>query len=567
MTISLPAKPDITLLKKQAKKLLKQHRASDPDATNTVNSLHPKPEKFTGLRDAQLVVARSYGFKDWARLSEAVELANHASTSLSEKADLLIQLGCVQYSGSDTLRNYSRANALLTNYPDVADVNFYTAVVCHNKQAVQRHLKVDPRLATSTGGPLNWPALLYATYSRIDEPAGSQDSIEIVRMLMDHGADPDSHVILNDTYRFTALTGAMGEGEQGINQPPHQHADELALILLKAGAFPNDGQGLYNTMFTDSGEKWLQLLISHGLNISHKLNWNDSNNDSSVATLDYLLVSAINHDFASRVRILLTAGADPNTVDGYKGNPAHTIALLRRNLPIAELLEEFGATVQPLSLDDRFRLACVNADEKLITTLLDQNPLLKTDASLLHDAADNADTGIVRHLLALGFDINAQSDSGRTLLHKFAMDNNTEQVRYLLENGADVTIRDTSYQSTPAGFAAYTGANDALHLLLDHSNNFFEVVCCAYLNRARVLLSENPKLARQRSPQGYSALHIIGVWLAEEVEYANCKAFIELLLAAGADINALDEQGQTPVDFNRNNGAETLADILGEYSG
>jgi len=73
MTSSLPAQADINLLKKQAKKLLKQYRDGNADALTTVNTYHPNPKSFSGLRDAQLVVARSYGFKGWAELSDAEE--------------------------------------------------------------------------------------------------------------------------------------------------------------------------------------------------------------------------------------------------------------------------------------------------------------------------------------------------------------------------------------------------------------------------------------------------------------------------------------------------------------
>ena len=83
MTNSLPARADINLLKKQAKKLLKKHRSGDADALKTVTTYHPKPESFSGLRDAQLAVARSYGFKGWAELSDAVE------NKLSEKDKIL----------------------------------------------------------------------------------------------------------------------------------------------------------------------------------------------------------------------------------------------------------------------------------------------------------------------------------------------------------------------------------------------------------------------------------------------------------------------------------------------
>lgn len=566
MTKSLPANPDINLLKKQAKKLLKQYLTRDSSAIASVKSFHPNPEKFKGLRDSQLAIARSYGYADWARLTDAAEIASYAAASISEKADLLIQLGCVQYNGNDTLRNYQRSQDLLEHYPDIANYSFYTALVSNNKQAVLHHLKLNPQLAATIGGPLNWPALLYVTYSRISEPSQSAHSIKIIQLLLDNGADPNSHVILNDTYRFTALTGAIGEGEQAVNQPPHQYADELAYILLEAGANPNDSQGLYNTMFTVSGDKWLTLLIKHGLNISHKLNWDDPNNDSNLLTLDYQLATATNRGYSDRVKLLLTAGANPNMVDSYNSTAVHTNALLRGYTSIADMLVKAGATAHQLSLDDRFRLACVSADEKTIVSLLDEHPELKNDALLLHDAAEHCEQKIFKQLIELGFDVNGQANYGRTLLHNFAFSNNTKQVEYLLEKGADFTIREESHHNTPVGFAAYAGANEVLHLLLDRSDNFFEVVCCAYLKRAKLLLNQNQELARQRSPQGYTALHIIGVWLPGEVDPDTCETFIELLLAAGADIHAKDDEGLTPVEFNRTNGAELMADLLSGYS-
>src|SRR5207237_1397805 len=64
---------------------------------------------------------------------------------------------------------------------------------------------------------------------------------------------------------FTALTGAFGEGEGGpARQPRHPYSVELATALLDAGADPNDGQALYNRMFTPDDD-WLALLFRYGL--------------------------------------------------------------------------------------------------------------------------------------------------------------------------------------------------------------------------------------------------------------------------------------------------------------
>jgi len=88
MANSLPARPNIDLLKKQAKKLLKLYRGQSTDAQSEVDLYHPKPASFSGLRDAQLVVARSYGFPGWKELSEAVALKSLEAKTLSEKATL-----------------------------------------------------------------------------------------------------------------------------------------------------------------------------------------------------------------------------------------------------------------------------------------------------------------------------------------------------------------------------------------------------------------------------------------------------------------------------------------------
>ncbi len=60
MTHSLPDRPSIILLKKQAKTLLKQFREGEASALATVKANHPVAVNFSALRDAQLVIARSY---------------------------------------------------------------------------------------------------------------------------------------------------------------------------------------------------------------------------------------------------------------------------------------------------------------------------------------------------------------------------------------------------------------------------------------------------------------------------------------------------------------------------
>lgn len=70
----LPANPNISHLKKQAKSLRKAYAAGDPAAAARVAAVHPDPIGVTEytLRDAQLTLAREYGFDGWHDLNTAV---------------------------------------------------------------------------------------------------------------------------------------------------------------------------------------------------------------------------------------------------------------------------------------------------------------------------------------------------------------------------------------------------------------------------------------------------------------------------------------------------------------
>ena len=81
MIYKLPPRPNIRHLKSQAKRLIKQFRAGEKWAFEEFKEFHPT---FRGkallnislsemhLSDAQLVIARSYGFSGWEPMSRHV---------------------------------------------------------------------------------------------------------------------------------------------------------------------------------------------------------------------------------------------------------------------------------------------------------------------------------------------------------------------------------------------------------------------------------------------------------------------------------------------------------------
>jgi hypothetical protein len=66
--------PDLEQLKRQAKELLAAFRAADAAAVNEVNACYDEPQRaIFAQHDAQLVIARSYGFDSWTKLKAYVD--------------------------------------------------------------------------------------------------------------------------------------------------------------------------------------------------------------------------------------------------------------------------------------------------------------------------------------------------------------------------------------------------------------------------------------------------------------------------------------------------------------
>src|SRR5436305_3588414 len=79
---SLPPNPNLEHLKYQAKDLLNAHAAHNPEVAQRLREFHPRFNRATdaaifdadvSLTDAQLAIAREYGFSSWARLRKHIE--------------------------------------------------------------------------------------------------------------------------------------------------------------------------------------------------------------------------------------------------------------------------------------------------------------------------------------------------------------------------------------------------------------------------------------------------------------------------------------------------------------
>jgi hypothetical protein len=99
---SLPERPNLGHLRKQAKELLRQYRADDPVALAALRQYLPaaKDKSATdlksmplGLRDVQSCIARQYGFPSWPELKHYVEglRLGVVPTSTSTEAEKIVR--------------------------------------------------------------------------------------------------------------------------------------------------------------------------------------------------------------------------------------------------------------------------------------------------------------------------------------------------------------------------------------------------------------------------------------------------------------------------------------------
>ena len=87
--------------------------------------------------DAQLVVARSFGFPSWAKLKAYIELTQRYSRSPANqpvgepiaddrgRVDEFLRLACLNY-GNDDPERWAEARELLTAYPELATKTIHT---------------------------------------------------------------------------------------------------------------------------------------------------------------------------------------------------------------------------------------------------------------------------------------------------------------------------------------------------------------------------------------------------------------------------------------------------------
>jgi ankyrin repeat protein len=485
-TRPLPGNPSLELLRKDANRILTAVQGGDADAVARAREHHPHADQVLGrftIADAQLVIARSYGFATWPtleqHLAEITPLVWNAPAPPDPESpvDVFIRLACLTYT--DVHPSPDRARRLLADHLEIARSSIYTAAAAGDLAAVRAMLDLEPGLLNAKGGSLHWEPLLYACYSRLpSDPTHS--TLDVARLLLSRGADPNAGFLYEGRYAFTALTGAFGRGEDWPNQPPHPDCEPLARLLLEAGADPNDAQALYNRHFK-SDDSHLQLLFASGLGRNAGGPWLSRLHDDE-STLDSLLVQqlcwAAIRNFPDRVKLLIEHGVDVNTPSPRSGRTAYVEALRAGHDSLAGYLLQHGAKKIDLDPLETFALACIAGRREDVRARLSEDPGLlerlghQGRMDMLHRACDANRADGVRLIVSLGVDINGVvpgTGLDRTVLHNAAGWGSLDMVKLLVDLGADPNLRDPTYHATPIAWALYNGQQqDVVDVLRAH---------------------------------------------------------------------------------------------------
>lgn len=579
-----PHWPDFNQFKRQAKELLKAYRAGDANAVAEVARHEQTPDQVAfALHDAQRVLARSYGFTSWQKLKSYVQTIENYRQPLEPRSDddanKFLRLACITYFDGDHPARRERARQLLASKPHIAKANIYTAAAVGDVAAVAEILMKTADVHVK-GGPFDWEPLLYAAYSRLDSEAEEHSTLKVARLLIEHGADPNAGFLWDWGGQFpclfTALTGVLGLGEADVFrvagplwQPPHEHCFEFARLLLEAGADPNDNQGLYNRMQYPDDEH-LKLLFEYGLGKDQGgpwfqrffQHWPRVDNRSPSDILSYQLRYAVGANYFDRVKLLVENGADVNRASHYPAGARapYAEAVYHGHQEIAEYLVARGAKRISLNTADEFAAACNRADADRAHELVASDPsLLDHAAGHLTSAAEKGRANSLRLLVQLGLNVNGEVGCASPLFSA-ARAGQLDTVKLLVELGADVDARDPDYDATPLAAANYKDQRDVVEYLL-HFASICDAVKFGGLDRVRTLLRENPECVNVRDAVGRTPLHY------PDKDTQHGAEIIELLIEHGADINARDDAGHTPVEQMLQNSREDLAEVLRRHGG
>jgi hypothetical protein len=458
----LPAHPNLESQRKRAKALLRDAWDGDADGWRRIEALHPAPPARDAivLADAQLVIARGYGFESWAALKHKIEsltltplerfaralrekdaaqlralLESHAEVRAAVNApigdfdsrpivmvkdhlplvDLLIAFGAdinmksAWWAGGFGILELcapAQAAALIARG---ATVDIWAAAHLGSFDRLRELVERDPSLVHARGG--DGKTALH--YSR---------SVEMAQYLVDRGADLDARCVDHESTPAQYLV---------------REAPDVTRFLLSRGA-------------------WFDVYMAIGL---CDLDLLERALDTDPGALDHRTgqrAYAVAHDGKQASTPEQRAGRRGDIyrwVFGQNFSPVDVARVVGCQPALDRLLR--GASpaqrlIAAVSLGDRAGAASIVAAHPHV---IDGMPV--EQKRLVADRAQANDAATVMLLIDLGFDPNVPGPEHAEAIRWGAFHGNADIVRACLPHNPPLNVPDAMFNGTPLGWCVY----------------------------------------------------------------------------------------------------------------
>lgn len=440
-------------LHKAAKRWLRALRNGDAEARGRLARSYPGAPEQPTLRDVQHALARERGYENWAALKKAI--ADRATPGMP-----LIAL--LEAAGKGDATGVA---AILDEQPDLVNqrgtlpgnTGLRTALhfgVGHEavvKTLLDRGADPNMRDEGDSAYPIHF--------------AAERGDLAIVRLLVEHGADPIGH---GTAHELDVVGWAVCFDYA-------YHAD-VARYLLEHGA----KYTLFSAVALGQPVA-IHELVRSGADLNARM---DRTNHRRTA----LHLAVVKRQAAS-LAALIDLGVDLNLQDAAGLTPLDQAAL-DGDAEMARLLISAGATITlpaAIALDRPGEIErLVRADPEILSTTDNRRW-----ASLLVQASRRAPGAVLDRLLRTierhrsgltivnmeaGAETAPDGAGGYTALHEAAFHGNIDAIRVLLKHGAHPRARDGKYCGTPAGWARYAGHAAAADLILEADVDIFDAI-------------------------------------------------------------------------------------------
>ena len=448
----LPPKPNLEYLRKEAKELLDRFTRHDPAAVARFRALKSQSAESARLADAQHVLAREYGFPNWAKLKEHVEWLN------ADPAQALV----IAIKTNDP----ARARQVLKRFPelksklndplpgfDFGSTALIAATPWSNREMID--------LLLDAGADVNQKSHWWAGgFGVLDIAARSDRPRWLAPYLIERGATVDVHAatqlrMLDMLKELISFDPGLVHARGGDGQTPLHLAPtvEIAEYLLDQGAE-------IDALDIDHESTPAQYMVRERQEIARYLVKRGCKTDILMAAALGDIELIHRHLDAQPESIRMSVSEDYFPKRNPRAGGTIYIWCLGWNKTAHVVAREFGHEEIFRLLMDRspmelkLALACELGDEGLFNSLMHSRPNLVETLSTgeyrkIADAAQSNNTQAVRLMAAAGWPVDFPGQHGLSPLHWAAWHGNAEMVRHLLHHGASLESRGNEWNITP----------------------------------------------------------------------------------------------------------------------